>query len=125
MNLRLEKCPKCNSQWNVHPGAINYCTHMDACPMLKIMEEKMETSDLLVERKKTHGDFAANAAISQTIKIGLRCRDGWEDLTAVQKESIEMICLKLSRIMSGQSNHKDHWDDIAGYAKLAADRCPQ
>ena len=35
-----------------------------------------------------------------------------------------MIALKLSRILSGQSNFKDHWDDIAGYAKLASEACP-
>jgi hypothetical protein len=85
----------------------------------------MDTEEILTQRKQTHGDFTTNAAIAQTIKISLRCRDGWEDLTAVQKEGIEMICLKLSRIMSGQSNHRDHWDDIAGYAKLVADRCPR
>ena len=84
----------------------------------------LSVAEILTERRKAHGDFSSNAAISQTIKVTLRCRDGWDDLTAVQKEAIEMICLKLSRIMSGQPNHRDHWDDIAGYAKLASDRCP-
>ena len=34
-----------------------------------------------------------------------------------------MIALKLSRILSGQANFKDHWDDISGYAKLASEAC--
>jgi len=34
-----------------------------------------------------------------------------------------MIALKLSRILSGQADFKDHWDDIAGYAKLASEVC--
>jgi hypothetical protein len=34
-----------------------------------------------------------------------------------------MIALKLSRILSGQANFKDHWNDIAGYAKLGSEAC--
>jgi len=30
--------------------------------------------------------------------------------------------VKLSRIIYGNYNHVDHWDDIAGYALLVADR---
>jgi hypothetical protein len=40
-----------------------------------------------------------------------------------QIEALDMIALKLSRILSGQANFKDHWDDIAGYAKLGAEAC--
>jgi hypothetical protein len=31
-----------------------------------------------------------------------------------------MIALKLSRILSGKPDEQDHWDDIAGYARLAS-----
>lgn len=79
--------------------------------------------EILQERNKTHGSFQENAAISQTLKLSLRAREGWDDLSATHRESIEMICLKLSRIMSGQSSFKDHWDDIAGYAQLGANVC--
>lgn len=83
-----------------------------------------ETNALLAERNLTHGSFEQNALISQRLKEQIRrhCH-GYNDLPDVCKESIDMICLKLSRILSGQHNFKDHWDDIAGYAKLAADRC--
>ena len=40
-----------------------------------------------------------------------------------QIEALDMIALKLSRILSGQANFRDHWDDIAGYAKLASEAC--
>lgn len=33
-------------------------------------------------------------------------------------EAVEMILVKLSRILNGDPNHEDHWDDIAGYAHL-------
>jgi hypothetical protein len=82
-----------------------------------------ERDPLLQEREKTHGSFLQNAVISQGLKVQLRSREGWNDLSPVHKEAIDMICLKLSRIMSGQANFKDHWDDIAGYAKLASEAC--
>lgn len=77
---------------------------------------------LLVEREKTHGDFRVNAMISQQLK-GVFIVAGYKDLDLAQREALDMIALKLSRILSGQANFKDHWDDIAGYAKLAAEAC--
>jgi hypothetical protein len=44
-------------------------------------------------------------------------------LIPVHREALDMIALKLSRILSGQANFKDHWDDIAGYAKLGSEAC--
>ena len=29
---------------------------------------------------------------------------------------------EIARILEGDPSHKDHWDDIAGYAKLIAER---
>ena len=69
-------------------------------------------------RHKTHGDFGDNAYVSQRLKDVLH-RPTWNALTDVQKEAVDMICLKLSRIVSGKSGEKDHWVDIAGYADLA------
>ena len=75
---------------------------------------------LLVEREKTHGSFKENAAISQLLKSIFAGKMG--DNT-VHREALDMIALKLSRILSGQANFKDHWDDIAGYAKLGSEAC--
>ena len=33
-----------------------------------------------------------------------------------------MIACKIARILSGDPNWRDHWDDIAGYATLVAER---
>jgi hypothetical protein len=77
---------------------------------------------LLVEREKTHGSFTLNANISQNIKEAFR----WGDVKGMRpahREALDMIALKISRIASGQANFKDHWDDIAGYAKLGAEAC--
>jgi hypothetical protein len=37
-------------------------------------------------------------------------------MTPSQKEGIEMIEHKLCRILCGDPNFRDHWQDITGYA---------
>ena len=81
---------------------------------------------ILVEREKTHGSFARNALYSQEIKhIFTTGLNNSQSIRAAQREALDMIALKLSRILSGQANFKDHWDDIAGYAKLGAEACAE
>lgn len=82
------------------------------------------TETLLIERGKTHGDFSDHAAITQDIKGIMQRRPQWEHLTMCQREALQMIAHKIGRIMSGNPNHQDHWDDIAGYAKLVSQRIP-
>lgn len=79
---------------------------------------------LLVERQKTHGDFGLNAAVSQSLKRVFNDYK-YRGMKVEHTEALDMIALKLSRILSGQANYKDHWDDIAGYAKLASEACEQ
>ena len=80
---------------------------------------------LLVERQSTHGSFEHNAMISQELKEIMRNpRPGIQPPSlSVHREALDMIALKLSRILSGQAHYADHWDDIAGYAKLAREAC--
>lgn len=33
-----------------------------------------------------------------------------------------MIATKVGRILSGDQNHKDSWDDLAGYARLISEQ---
>lgn len=60
--------------------------------------------------------------ISQQIK-DLLDSHGAKKLHPVHREAVDMFALKLSRILSGKSMTKDHWDDIAGYAQLASEAC--
>lgn len=84
----------------------------------------MPREPILVEREKTHGSFERNARISQKIKFLYLCElNNMASIPDTQKEALDMIAHKLSRILSGQANFKDHWDDIAGYAKLGAEAC--
>jgi hypothetical protein len=77
---------------------------------------------ILAERGKTHGDFTDNARVMQALKRIVHAEVGWDKLTDVQREALHMILHKVGRIISGNPNTKDHWDDIAGYAKLASER---
>lgn len=81
-----------------------------------------ETEALLIERGKSYGTFARCSDISQQLKSVMQHQKGWARLAADQRESLEMIACKLSRILNGDPNHADSWADIAGYAKLVADR---
>lgn len=76
------------------------------------------TSALLDERNSTHGSFVVNSRISQKLKTAFREEPGWANLNPVHKEAIDHICGKFGRIMAGQPEFDDHWDDIAGYAQL-------
>lgn len=80
------------------------------------------TEEILAERQKTHGEFRDHAAIAQGLKAVMcnRFAPQWTKLTNSQREALEMIQHKVARILNGNNNHRDHWDDIAGYATLVA-----
>jgi len=79
---------------------------------------------MLNEREKTHGQYAKTAETSQKIKLVMMLSKNWNRLTEPQAEAIEMIASKLARILNGDPNFRDHWDDIAGYAQLASLAAP-
>lgn len=89
-----------------------------------ILAAGMGTRDpLLIEREKTHGDFRVQGAFAQDLKKLLRRQPCYSKLLPSQAEALDSICTKLSRIVCGSTQTIDHWDDIAGYAKLGAEAC--
>ena len=95
---------------------------------------------VLDERGTRYGSFAEQALLGQDLKdiiraqIAKRCaQDGFtnrygDDLLyamethSMVREALEMICTKMARIINGDPTYADNWLDIAGYAKLVADR---
>ena len=77
---------------------------------------------ILRERGAVHGDFSEHARVTQALKRAARDSLNWAKLSDAQKEAVEMILHKLGRVLAGDPDHRDHWDDTAGYATLAADR---
>lgn len=78
---------------------------------------------ILDERQKTHGDFAIHAAITQSLKAVMRNTPNWKLLCSAQCEALEMNAHKIGRILAGEPGFKDHWTDLAGYAKLGEEAC--
>jgi len=86
------------------------------------------TLALLSERGKTHGDFANHAGCTQELKIAMQhwasvSGKDWQTLPNTHREALEMIAHKIGRIIAGDPDFRDHWDDLAGYATLIAQKC--
>lgn len=81
------------------------------------------TKALLTDRGTTHGSFEDNARISQGLKEWMRGGPGWSKLTDVEREAMDMIALKFSRVLSGKSLEKQHWEDVVGYGQLVLNIC--
>ena len=80
---------------------------------------------VLAERERTHGSFFATAMIAQRFKDVSKSTPNWNgNLTDVQRETLEAIFTKIARILSGDPNHPDHWDDIEGQARLGREQLP-
>ena len=78
---------------------------------------------LLIDRHSTHGSFEDNARISQGLKEWMRGSPGWSKLTDIEREAMDMIALKFSRVLSGRSLEKQHWEDVVGYGQLVLNIC--
>ena len=78
----------------------------------------------LTDRGNKYGPFIGHAEVTQRLKrvmaeeLAKRNRPLADD----QWEALEMIAHKIGRIINGDPDYDDSWVDIAGYAKLVADR---
>lgn len=77
-----------------------------------------DINTLLTERAKTHESFNNHARITQNLKDVMHKELAWQGLNLMHREALDMIVHKIGRIMAGDPTYADHWDDIAGYAKL-------
>lgn len=83
-----------------------------------------DITNTLAERGKRYGEFTGHAEVTQGLKQflaeELKLRN--KRLAPDQQEALDMICHKIGRIINGDPDYDDSWVDIAGYAKLVADR---
>lgn len=88
--------------------------------------EKAGIDKVLQERGNRYGDFSDHAQICQDLKTIMQNTptNGWNKLSPVQKQALEVIADKIARILSGDPNYDDNWIDIQGYAKLVQERLP-
>lgn len=77
---------------------------------------------ILTERGTTHGEYTDHAKCTQAILRAMMAEKNWSTLPDIVKESVHMVAHKLGRIATGDPMVPDHWDDIAGYARLVSQR---
>jgi hypothetical protein len=91
----------------------------------EMFEENTSAIDaILTERGSRYGPFITHAEITQRYKRLTHkfLHNSGKELDHDQQEALDMIFHKIGRIVNGDPDYIDSWDDIAGYAKLVADR---
>ena len=93
-------------------------------PEITMESDGTSVDNVLNDRAKDYGKFIEGAEIMQMLKrlVHNYIEDRGTPLAFDQREAIDMIIHKLGRIINGNPDKVDHWTDIAGYAKLVADR---
>jgi hypothetical protein len=82
----------------------------------------VSTDSILDARAKTYGPFRDVSELTLTLVDAMNARREKDSLADDQSVALYMIQHKIARIITGDADHIDSWDDIAGYAKLVADR---
>lgn len=78
--------------------------------------------EMLEERGARYGEFGSHAELTQSLKAIVLEDAGYVNLGHDHREALDMIFHKIGRIVNGDPDYRDSWDDIAGYAKLVSDR---
>jgi len=84
-------------------------------------------AETLAQRGQVHGNFIVGSVIMRDLMDRMQSAPNWTKLHAAKQMALLEIAHKMSRILVGDPNHVDHWQDIAGYATLAIDdggACP-
>jgi len=99
-------------------GVIQYDDERETVP------EETDIDETLDNRAQDYGKFIQGAEIMQMLKriVHNYIEARGTKLAFDQREAIDMIIHKLGRIINGNPDKVDTWVDIAGYAKLVADR---
>ena len=87
--------------------------------LTKRIQYMTDRDPLLQEREKTHGSFSNNARMWDRF---CKAINNEAQFKPEQRLALCMIFLKIARLHE-QPLVKDHWDDIAGYAKLGSEAC--
>lgn len=97
------------------------------------MTDDVKIDETIQARANRYGDFTEEAIIAMGLKntlrfkwsddlVSLSSRPGWVQLEPYQQHALELMCMKIARIINGDGNYCDSWLDIAGYATLVRKR---
>ena len=86
--------------------------------------EATDVDAILDARADQYGSFMQSADVAIKIKGVMHNAIARNDLHMFPDQllALDMIAVKISRILTGNPSHVDSWVDIAGYAKLVSDR---
>ena len=79
---------------------------------------------LTTERGNVHGPADMQFSTAQMLRgiirwaANMRREHGFDEINPIQLEALEMDAVKTSRILWGDPDHSDHWDDKMGYSYL-------
>ena len=82
----------------------------------------MIIKEMLEERNMKYGNFTEHAQITQAIKRIMKNSQNWDTMPMDMHEALDMIAHKIGRILNGDYNYIDSWQDIAGYVILIINR---
>ena len=87
-------------------------------------KKEEEVNTVLDEREDQYGSYMQSSDTAIKIKSAMHNAIARNDLHLYpdQLMSLDMIAVKVSRIVNGNLSYRDSWLDIAGYAMLVADR---
>ena len=99
-------------------------TIIEPKPEPEVEAKKEEVDTVLDERESQYGSFMQSSDTAIKIKGAMHNAIARNNLHLYpdQLMSLDMIAVKISRIVNGNPAHRDSWLDIAGYAMLVADR---
>lgn len=81
-----------------------------------------DIKETLAERGTKYGNYLQQCRITAKLQTVMTDVPSYYKMEVDQQDALEMIAVKISRILNGDPNYADNWHDIAGYATLVADR---
>lgn len=91
-------------------------------------KKKSDVDAILDERGSRYGLYGTQAVVAQMLKdtvehyMQAQKYEGDINHYFIVRETLQMICTKMARIINGDSTYADSWTDIAGYAQLVVDK---
>lgn len=78
----------------------------------------LTTEEIMEQRGEIYGSYTKICQIAESIETSLRSGESWPMLRPEQKQSLKMMAHKMARVVCGNTQYRDNWLDMSGYAEL-------
>ena len=89
------------------------------------MDESNKNLDEILDERSEYGDYSLMSNRIAQISTSIRHSIGYPEMPPSQQHALDMIAVKIGRLVTGRSDKIDTWRDIAGYATLVAQTLEQ